>query len=565
MKLFPCYTLLLIFFISGINNKIQAQFCAGGTATETLDANNANIMLSSSGIWAYEFGGVDDQPAYGWPHRENSNEEGSGLIFTGNLWMGGFDSGNNLKIAQKTYGQDDRSGYWPGPLNSDGSITTEACANWDRLFKVTKTEIESFLADFLDNQQIDNPIPPSILGWPAKNSLTFFDQHGFQLPNGEASLAPYFDLNEDGIYNPFEGDYPLTKFADEAVWWVFNDVGNIGNFSYNPLRMEVQMMAYVYDSEISNIQNSSFYDVKLINKGSDLLESFFVAIWMDPDLGCPYDDFLGCVPEENIGFVYNADSVDGIEDGTCDDFITYEEVPMFGIKLLEGPFNADFSDRLDMSSFTFYKNFDPIPFYPSNYYRMITGTRYDGASFLDPDNQPTKFLHPDNPADTPDGWSMCSEDAEMADRRILMSMGPMRLNPLQENSMTFAFVVQSESNLPCPDIDTFIMNADLPIPTNIPGSFYDDLIVATTGQDLLKTNLSVFPNPTTDQLNFRLSENESFLSIHIYRMDGKLIRKEENIRSTKISLEQNDLTSGTYFYQVKTHNGDSASGKIILK
>ena len=160
---------------------------------------------------------------------------------------------------------------------------------------------------------------------------------------------------------------------------------------------------------------------------------------------------------------------------------------------------------------------------------------------------------------------MCSEDAEMADRRILMSMGPMRLNPLQENSMTFALVVQPESNLPCPDIDTFIMNADLPIPTNIPGSFYDDLIVATTGQDLLKTNLSVFPNPVTNQINFQLSENESFLSIRLFRMDGQLVRKEENLPSTNIVLSRNDLASGTYFYQVQTQSGNSFSGRVILK
>ena len=91
------------------------------------------------------------------------------------------------------------------------------------------------------------------------------------------------------------------------------------------------------------------------------------------------------------------------------------------------------------------------------------------------------------------------------------------------------------------------------------------LTVDTDEVNLLSTNLSVFPNPATNQLNFQLSENESFLSIRLFRMDGQLVRKEENLPSTNIVLSRNDLASGTYFYQVQTQSGNSFSGRVILK
>jgi len=96
-------------------------------------------------------------------------------------------------------------------------------------------------------------------------------------------------------------------------------------------------------------------------------------------------------------------------------------------------------------------------------------------------------------------------------------------------------------------------------------NFYCDLIVNTDQENLPTKDLTVFPNPATDQLNFQLSENESFLSIRLFQMDGNMVRKLENIRSSNILLKRDELTSGTYFYQVQTLDGNSFSGKIILE
>lgn len=568
MKIYYLSVLLFIFITLGTTNTTKAQFCEGGTATETLDAANSNITLSSSGLWAFDLEGTT--PAYEWPKTDSG--EGPGVVFTGNLWFGGYDQGANLKVASKTYGQDENNGYWPGPYNYDPLVSDgEVCANWDRLFKVNRSEIESFQADFADNQQIDAPISTSILGWPARGNPSFNTVYGFELPIMNGGLAPFFDQNFDGIYDPMVGDYPLIKCADQAVWWVFNDAGNANDIGSQPLELEVQIMAYVYDSNVSNIYNSSFYDVKFINRGTESVDSMYAGIWMDPDLGCPYDDYLGSVPEENLAFVYNEDAIDGLADGTCEVVPTYEEPPMFGLKLLEGPYNSQGTGRLDMNSFVYYNNAGGPPTgsvgptISTEIFNVLTGRKADGSVFLNPDNEPTNFLFPDNPADAPDGWSMCSEEIIAADRRFIMSMGPMTLPPGASNSMTFALVVQPQPTLPCPDVSALIAAADLPIPTNMIGSSYCNLTVGTNEEMITDLEFSVFPNPTSDQLTFQLSENEAFVAIQLFRIDGQLVRKEENLQSSKVTLSLEELATGTYIYQIQTQSGDSVSGKVILE
>ena len=566
MKIFYLSAILSLFI--GFSNSILAQPCAAGTATETLDAANSTITLSSSGLWAFDPNG--STPAYEWP--KTATGQGPGLIFTGNLWFGGFDDGGNLKLAAKTYGLDDNNGYWPGPYNADFSTpNAEVCTNWDRLFKVNGSEIEAFRVDFEDNQQINDPIPNSILGWPGHGNPSFSSVHGFELPELEGGLAPFFDQNFDGIYDPLAGDYPLIKCADQAVWWVFNDSGNINSSNSNNISLEVQMLAYVYNSNESNINNSSFYDVKFINRGTEPMDSMYAGIWIDTDLGCPFDDYLGNAPDENLVYFYNEDEIDGEADGTCEGIPTYEEAPMFGIKLLEGPLNSDGSSRLNMTSSLYYDNQSGSPTgsqAPSmgyEFYNLLTGNRTDGSEFLNPNNGPTHFLFSDNPAITPDGWSMCSEQLTSADRRSITSIGPMKLNPGQSNNMTFAVVVQPQPALPCPDVSALIAAADMPVPTNTISNSFCNLTVGVNEETVERIGLSVFPNPATDLINFQLSENESFATVHLYRMDGQLVRKLDNLQSSNVTFTREDLASGTYIYQIITQDAAAASGKIILK
>ncbi len=571
MKILSLCSVFLIYLLIGFSHQILAQPCATGSASETLDAANSNIKLSSTSLWPIYLG--DSRFPYVWPKTENPTSNSPGIIFAGNLWIGGFDDGGNLKLSAETYGQAiDKIGYWPGPLNADTLLSdAEICNNWDRLFKVNKFEIEDFRADYADNQQFDNPIPLSILGWPGRGNPSFNEVYGFDLPSNEPELAPFFDGNSNGIYEPMIGEYPLIKCADQAVWWVFNDASNINFYGANPIEIEIQILAYVYNSSDVNVYNSSFYDVKMINRGVEPLDSAYVGLWIDMDLGCAEDDFIGCAPEENLAYVYNSDPEDGYPNGSCGNGIgSYQdEPPIYGIKLLKGPLDK-FGNELNMSSFNFhgpsgtFPSTSTVPNSPIEFYNILTGRKADGTVYLNPDGEPTNFLYPNNPSNA-DGWSLCSEEFSPADRRFVMSMGPMRFMPGASNEMTFAVVVQAQPEMPCPDVNELIAAADLPAPSNEPGNFYCDLTVNTLEINLQDNKIAVYPNPASDLINFQLSESEFFVSLRVFRIDGELVRKLENIRSSSAVLSRNDLPSGTYIYQAQTEKGASLSGKIILE
>jgi len=193
----------------------------------------------------------------------------------------------------------------------------------------------------------------------------------------------------------------------------------------------------------------------------------------------------------------------------------------------------------------------------------LTGRKRDVSHYINPANEITNFVYSGNPAE-PSEWSMCSEETEPVDSRILMSMGPMRMLPGQSNLMVFALVVQPQPELPCIDIGDLVDSANLPSPSNF-SNFFCNLTVDTQEENLRSKNLSVFPNPASDQINFQLSVPETFASIRLYTMHGQLVRKENNLQSSKMVLFRNELAAGTYIYQIQTLAGDSVSGKIMLK
>ena len=72
-------------------------------------------------------------------------------MFAGALWIGGLDDQDNLKVAAMTYRQDGND-FWPGPLNGDqmsneyGSVSASTCADFDKHYKITRQEVEDYVA-----------------------------------------------------------------------------------------------------------------------------------------------------------------------------------------------------------------------------------------------------------------------------------------------------------------------------------------------------------------------------------------------------------------------------------
>ncbi len=416
-------------------NLYAQQPCAPGTSIVRLDINNVDAMLLNGGdMWwdfnlsRYEVPAGSDQTA----------------LFAGAIWMGGVNGNGDLHLASQMYRQVGND-YFPGPLNDHGTTAAEDCAAYNRHWKVARSVIDDFKTGALTE------IPSSILDWPAKGNPN--------APTDVTTLAPFTDVNGDGLYNPEDGDYPQIK-GDLAVWWVINDAGAVhSNSGGRVLGVEIHVMAYAYQSD-DDIDNSTFYNYTVINKSGNTYEDFYLGVFTDVDLGFGMDDYIGCNPSLDLAYGYNADAFDDENFGRPG---YGTELPVMGIKILQGP-KADDGTQPGMNSFGYMETAGNlgVPNTAAEYYNRLQGLWNDGTPYTEGGNgtsstQPvTTFIYPGNPGDGAD-WSECSNGNTVGDRRFIQTMGPLTLEPFKPVSFTYSAIFSQENAYmgTCPDLTTY--------------------------------------------------------------------------------------------------------------
>lgn len=406
-------------------------------------------------------------------------------IFAGSVWIGGVDPGGNLKLAAQTYRNDGRNDFWSGPLNAAGVTDATECKKWDRHFRVTGEEIRKHLANLAKGNFNENDIPRNLRGWPAQGNPYFTDIWGFELPNDEQGLAGFYDAptGNVGVYDPLDGDYPsieirncpLDRYPDEMIFWIYNDQGGgqiHARTMGRPIQMEVQVQAFGYTTN-DELNDMTFQRYKLINRATTLIDSCFFAMWVDPDLGCFSDDYIGCDTSRQLMYVYNQDAQDGQPGCTCPSSSgpvnTYcETVPILGVDYFRGPrrpITEDSSIELGMSSFTYYNNGGvgtpppgtDDPNQAEEYYNYITGSWRDGNPFTYGGNgkggtTQIKYAFTEAP-NNPAGWSMCTANLPFGDRRTLQASGPFLLKPGAVNELIIGVPWVADQDYPCPDLE----------------------------------------------------------------------------------------------------------------
>jgi hypothetical protein len=520
------------------NNSAQtASFrgdCSTAKGKTLLDINNVRATLLVGGdIWWDGDDGLYVVP---------KPPDGSGLdpvssIFAGAVWIGGFDSGNNLKMAAQTYGTNNGdTDFWPGPLTEQGTVGEDTCVQWDRFFEVSGANIDQHIKIWQqvveDNEDEIDPdlIPEDIKGWPAHLNPFFFDINKFDLPITDQGLAPFFDDNGNGAYEPHLGDYPvidirgceeleiLPQFGDQMIFWIYNDAGGVHTETNGiPIQMEIQVEAFSYATN-DEINNMTFYRYKLINRALDQIDSCYFAMWVDPDLGCFLDDYVGCDTSRSMMYVYNSDALDG--ESSCNDcqgvFTYCTDIPILGVDYFRGPQGpknfcngVDASDglcnpslgqiedpdtivELGMSSFTYYNNGGVQPPPPPGtedpgsapeFYNYLSGSWRDGLRFTFGGNarntNSVEFINYafTEPPDDISGWSMCQEGLADGDRRTVQASGPFRLDPGALNELIIGAVWVPEVDYPCPSISKLAFADD------IAQALFDNCFDITDGPD----------------------------------------------------------------------------------
>ena len=565
MKILSTFLFLVLFTANMFSQNCQATSSQVG-----LDANNCSVSLTNGGdLWWNR-----SSAGYTFPKADISNFEVK-AIFAGGFWLSGFDAAGNLKVTAQNYSTSPGdNAFFAGPISNNDLSDLEICAVWDRHFQVRDSDIMKFRIDFADGV-IDDPIPFSIRGWPGKDNPLFSDIYEFDLPESMA-LAPFWDENEDGIYNPTDGDYPSTKGADQAIWWLMNDVKAISNFDPVSVMMSVMALSYIDDNPALN--NSTIYDIKITNVAQEDLKDATLSLWVDPDLGCFTDDYVGCLKEEDLAFIYNMDDEDGETGCLCPAGVnTYcTNIPVMGIKLLKGPLSND-GNELGLSSFLTFDNSafggNPNQTQPTSaigYFNFMQGLWRDGSPIIN-NGEIISHQYSGNPADT-EASTMCSENVTAPDKRMLLNFGTFDLPPGAINEMSFAVTGLESVEHPCPDISGLVALTNELKEIYIEGIVSEVSVVNESDEGHV---LEVFPNPMNQSTTFKLKTKdgattasgnnfEILESISITAMDGKVLFRKEDIKQSEFNFENINLPPGVYIYKAYVSTQKIYTGKLAV-
>jgi hypothetical protein len=358
-------------------NKPKGANCSPATAKLYMEFNDVKALIEQGGSM---FQNRQASVA----SYEIPKNSGLHVIFAGALWMGGTDVNGQLKLAALRYRQG--NDFWPGPLTvtpgtgtfnpgvpvgdgairdfGEANIDPDQCLAYDKFYTIRKAEVVRFNIWWECNNGVttegcnDITLPTNdelnrIYGWPA---------HGDVSRGQDYFLAPFYDRDGDGNYNPDQGDHPwyddilgrddiecgfdrrVSLYGDETHWWVFNDKGNIHTETNgDPIGMEIRAQAFSFATN-DEINRMTFYNYELINRGTQTLQDTYFSQYLDADVGNYADDYTGCDVSRGLGYMYNGDLNDESDGGRPG---YGENPPAVGCDFFEGPYqDADGIDNV---------------------------------------------------------------------------------------------------------------------------------------------------------------------------------------------------------------------------
>jgi len=558
-----------------------------------IDANNVKAWINPSAALFHNpntFG-----PGYEYPINSNKH-----TMFISSPWIAAIDSSGWLLVAAEQYGFGNQD-FQSGPVMDSIHYPLEV-PNWEKVWKVRRADIEAF-KDWFNNPSgfPSYTIHNSILEWPA---------HGDISKGQNFNLAPFFDNNGDGFYNPLDGDYPLIK-CDQGLWWVFND--DLVLFPGGNLKIEIQAMAHECGcTQDTALRNTVFIDYKIINRSSKTWYDAYFGQWTDGDIGCSEDDYIGSDPFRSCYYFYNADSLDN--NGCGGSTAYYANHPAQGVVMLAGPHqdtdgtdnpidtanNGSYTgtgygdgiidnERLGMAhgmymnrSGTGLGAWNADPNFGIDYYNYLRGVWLDGTRLVyggtghtsDPgaSSFETTFSFPGTSDTTifwgTDGipvseWSEESEGNPLGDRRFVGSMGPFTMIPGQEEEINLAFVSAIDSSGAQNSVGLLLNRVD-----EIISRFNNDSIDCfspVTSVPTYKKNwfeFSTYPNPNNGKFKIEFTRTTPNLQIEIFDINGRRIFTQYMVTMLN-SIDLKDSPSGVYLVKISDEK-QTDSRRIVV-
>lgn len=341
-------------------------------------------------------------------------------VFASGLWLAGKVDGD-IRTACAEYGPE----LAPGPWGSDSLDPGR------KLFSVYKSD----QADPEQNDDFQN--------WPVDLG------------------APWIDANNNGSYEPlpYGPDYP-DVIGDQVIWYVSNDGDTASHILYKTesLGIEVQTTIFGFNRQ-DEFGDIMFVKELILNKSAHTIDSMYVGVWSDPDLGDAGDDFVGCDTILDMGICYN--------DGIDPDYENFPGgTPAVGYDLFQGPMVPADGDtafgfgtthaNMKNLRMTAFRNVDKgwSPYQdPGNreeVYYALKGLDNSGLTIIDPTtSQPTRFMVPGDPnldQGPDDNIWIDGDNGYSGDKRLLMSSGPFTMAPGDSQEVVYGIILAADGD-----------------------------------------------------------------------------------------------------------------------
>jgi len=413
----------------GMTEKPAKVTATQGLDTETMiNVNNLQMFVTNQGgyaeDWALLLETLKNDGLY-FPAGTDKT-----VLFSAGIWVGGLVN-DSIRLAVGAF---DTPEYAQGPADASGNAQPDRARY--RVYKLVRDSTA-----WLDPEKGGIETNAGVPFIRLDSSRHWNDP---QLWVDSAAL--------DGA--PLDTAGKPVLIGDQTLWCVFNDGGEHNYDSYGggtePLGVELQSTFWGY--ELPALANTIFVKWVIINKSSNQIDSAYVSLWADPDLGGASDDFVGCDIETSLGYCFNATNNDNVYGSTP---------PAVGFDFLQGPIvrqgdpiypDTLFDDaivvlntgdtiynaiKLGMESFNKYIN-GTDPDVPEESYGYMKGLDAKaGGPYIHPfTGEITQYFGSGDPV-TDTGWI----DTNPADRRFMLSTGPFTFNPGDTQVVVAAIVV----------------------------------------------------------------------------------------------------------------------------
>lgn len=565
---------------------------------EFLDLNNIKARL---GIYGLFMDYANSVAGFEVPKGDTTT-----TIFAANLWLAGKNQ-DSVYANCETFGSHFNLNPQPypyyvsrsGPIMDSLDYPYGYDYNWDRLWKINAWQIDYHINNWNNtNYQAAEVIE----NWPAHGDTT----------KGQAFyLAPFIDNNNDGIYNPYDGDYPKIK-GQQAVYNIYNDIRAYpGSGSF--METEVHYMAYAYHCPSdSAINNTIFLDYTIYNRSNLTYDSTYIGFWTDFDNGGSTDDNVGCDVARSTFYAYNGDDNDEGGNGVKG---FGNHPPAQGVAFLKGAkqdndgiannFGINTNETINglgfgdaiidneywgMEHFVYYNDVggqhigDGYPQNKYDYYNYLRGFWRDNTQMVWGGNGhissggtvPTKYLFSGitdplwygtgGVSATPTNWSEFTVGNPSGDRRGMGTTGPFTFVPDSSVEITLALVFGRDYQTTGAQAGVVVMQERV---DSIRSYYLNDFTTTACGLALAvdkneeKNNLlAIYPNPFNQQLTISYELNNKQAELSVYNVFGKLI-KQQIVTTTQTVIDLGKEANGFYFVQLK--DGKSIMTKKVVK